>query len=183
MIPTPSAAASGQHLLQRLAAEHVEDDLHGGDVRPDDRLERLVDGLDGHPVGGDAALVDEHVEGVVGGLAAVHLRRRAVQLHQVEGVDVEVLARAVGPGAEPRERVGVGDVRVGAAAHLRRDGQAVVRAAGGQERADELLGAAVAVDVGGVQERHAGVDGGSEWRARDWPPHRDERRAALHDRP
>ena len=77
------------------------------------------------------------------------------------------------------ERVGVGDVRVGAAAHLRRDGQAVVRAAGGQERADELLGAAVAVHVGGVQERHAGVDGGSQHLQRRLVGHRPPVRAEL----
>ncbi len=56
------------------------------------------------------------------------------------------------------ERVGVGRVRVGAAAHLRRDGQAASPRSA-QEPADEPLGAPVAVDVGGVEERHARVDG------------------------
>ena len=46
-----------------------------------------------------------------------------MQLHEVEGVLAQVCARAVGPGAERVERVGVGDVRVGTPTHLRRDGQ------------------------------------------------------------
>src|SRR5690606_40241137 len=46
------AAALGlaEEQLRRTQAEHVEDDLHAGDVRILDRLERLLDALDAHAI-------------------------------------------------------------------------------------------------------------------------------------
>src|SRR3712207_7787431 len=40
----------GQHALERLLAERVQDDLHTRHARPGDRGERLLDGLDAHAV-------------------------------------------------------------------------------------------------------------------------------------
>ena len=41
MMPTPAADA-GQHLVEGLEAERVEDDLHGRDVRASDGRQRLA---------------------------------------------------------------------------------------------------------------------------------------------
>ena len=79
-----------------------------------------------------------------------------MELHEVERLDAQVLARAIVPGAEVLERVVLGPL-LDPAAHLRRHEQ--VLAALGQKPADEPLAAAVAVDVGGVDERHARVHG------------------------
>src|SRR5690606_12914332 len=77
---------------------------------------------------------------------------------QVDHVDAQVAPRALRPGAQVLPRVGLGHERVGAAAELGGDEERVVRAFP-QERADQLLAVAVAVDVGGVEERHARVGG------------------------
>ncbi len=91
---------------------------------------------------------------------------RAVQLDEVERLDAEVGPRAVGPGAEGVQRVGVRDVRVGAAAHLRRDHDRAARARGAlrEEPPDEALAAPVAVHVGRVEERDPRVHRGVEHR-------------------
>ena len=74
-----------------------------------------------------------------------------MQLHEVQRVDAKVGTAAVRPAPEGLQRVGVGHVRVGPPAHLRRDRQP--RAADlAQQRAEQPLAAAVAVDVGGVEE-------------------------------
>ena len=56
MMPTPAACGGGQHLIQRLAPERVQDDLHAGHAGPGDRGQGLGAGLDADPVGGDALL-------------------------------------------------------------------------------------------------------------------------------
>ena len=103
------------------------------------------------------------VEGVEDPVVVVDGRGRAVQLHEVERVDAEVLAAAVGPGAQGVGGERLGHVRVGAAAALGHDGQAGVGPLA-QQPADEPLAAAVAVDVGRVEHRHAGVDRGVQHR-------------------
>ena len=151
----PGRRGRGQHRVKRLAAERVEDDLDGGDARMGDRREGLVTGLDRDPVGGDAVLSHQRVERVVDGAGGEHRRRRAVQLDQVEAVDPEVGPRAVGPGTEVRQRV-VLRLLIGPAAHLGGDHDGAARLLG-QEPADDLLAAPVAVDVGGVEEGDAGL--------------------------
>ena len=163
MMPTPGGRGGGQHLVERLHPERVEDDLDARDVRAGDGAERLVGGLDADAVRRDDLLVDEAVEHVVRRVVVDDLARRAVQLHEVDGVDAEVAARAV----EPRAEVGLDVVRrhlLLAAAHLGRDGEAGVGVVG-DEAADDLLAAAVAVDVGGVVERHARLGRRLEHRA------------------
>ena len=84
----------------------------------------------------------------------IHRRRRAVQLHEVERVDAEVLARAVGPGAEVGRACSsrAAGRRAGPSSSRRRDAHpAELR----EDAPDEPLAAAVAVDVRGVDEGHA----------------------------
>ena len=125
-------------------------------MRAGDGGQRLGGGLDADAVGADRALLDQPVQRVVGGVVVDRRARRAVQLHEVEGVDGEVAAGPVGPRAEVLERVVLRHL-VDPAAHLRGHGQALVVA---QEAADDLLAAAVAIDVGGVEEGDAGLDRG-----------------------
>ncbi len=155
-------------------------------MRAGDRRQRLGHGLHRDAVGGDAPLGDERVQGVVHGVVGVDRRGRAVQLDEVEGLDAEVLPRAVRPGAEGVERVRLGHMGVRATAHLRRDRQAMAPALG-EQPPDEPFAAPVAVDVGGVQEGHARVDRRVQDRHRavlgDLSPVRAELPAALsHDR-
>jgi len=109
-----------------------------------------------------------------------------VQLHQVEGVDAEVAATSVVPGAQGFTGEGLGHVRVGAPSHLRGHRQASI-AALAQQPPDQLLAAPVAVHVGGVEEAHPGVDGGVQRRERillaDRPPVRAELPAPHPDDP
>ena len=100
-------------------------------------------------------VVDELVERVEDGVVLVDLVGRAVQLHEVDPLDAEVRARARVPGAK-RLAVVVLRQLLDAPAHLRRDEDLRVTRA---QLAAELLAAAVAVDVGGVEERDPGLDG------------------------
>jgi hypothetical protein len=141
-------------------------------VRPGDGGERLLDLLDADAVGRHGAVGHEGVQGVVHLVVAVDRGRRAVQLHQVEGVHPEVAARAVGPGAEVGQHVVLRDL-VQPPAHLGGHGEVEVGVVG-EEPADQRLAATVAVDVGGVEQGDALGDGGLEHltgvRLRDVPP-------------
>ena len=157
MRPTPACCGDGEDLVDGLEAERVGDDLHGGDVRPRNGRERLVDALDADAVRRDGFLLDQGVEGVEHRVVGVDRGRRAVQLDQVEDVDAEVAARPVGPGAEVLQHVVLRHL-VHPAAHLggHRDGGV---GPVGEEAADDRLAATVAVHVGGVEEGHPVLDG------------------------
>src|SRR5690606_6211275 len=101
---------------------------------------------------------------VEGGGGLDHLGGRAMQLYEVERVDAEIAAAAVGPGAERLGRIVLGPL-LGAPAHLGGDHDAVV-GMGGEEPPDQRLAAAVAVDVGGVEEGDAAGEGCLEHRHR-----------------
>jgi hypothetical protein len=109
-----------------------------------------------------------------------------VQLDEVQRVDAEVGPRPVVPGAEVLARVVLRHLR-DAPAHLGGDGDPRVRATLPEEAADEGLAAAVAVDVGGVEERdpavHGGVQHGERVRVVDLTPVRPELPAAEPDHP
>src|SRR5690606_9715975 len=152
----PGPAGGGQHLVQRLEAEGVEDDLHAGHVGAADRGQRLLAGLHADAVGGDPLLFDQVVQGVEDGVVGVDRRGRAVQLDQVDGVHAEVGPGAVVPGAEVVRVVDLGGLRQ-APSHLRGHGQAVVLL---EQAAHQAFTAAVPVDVGGVEEGDAGVHRG-----------------------
>ena len=83
------------------------------------RLEGLLHPLHAHPVVGDDAVCDQLVEGREHLRAVVDVRRRAVQLDQVDALHAEVLAAAGQPAREGLGRVVGGDL-LDAAAHLGR---------------------------------------------------------------
>jgi hypothetical protein len=134
-------------------AQAVQDDLDGRDMRAGQRRQRLFARLDTHAVRLDAALGHHLVQRVVHRVGRIHRRRRAVQLDQVERLDAEVAARPVVPLAEVRADVVLRHL-LDPAAHLGRHEDV---AAFGEEPADQALAAPVAVDVGRVEERDAGV--------------------------
>ena len=120
MIPTPASLRCRQHLLERLQAKAVEDDLHARHTRPRDRAQRLLAGLHRDAVGADVTFLHELVEGIEDRVVLVHLVGRAVQLHEVDSLDPEVRARARVPSAE-RFAVVVLRQLLDPPAHLRRD--------------------------------------------------------------
>ena len=135
------------------------------------------------PVGGDCLLVDEGVQGVEDPVVGVDGGRRAVQLDQVDGVDAEVAS-----GCGPASHGTLSSVNAsGTSGSARRPilvatvtpSSAVLA----QGPADQLLAATVAVDVGGVEERDAGLDSCAPApRARRPPRHRPSRRRAANNR-
>ena len=181
-----------QHLLERLQAEGVHDDLDRGEMLALEADQRLLAGLDAHSPGGDALLLDQRIEHVEHAVVAIDRGRRAVQLHQVEGVHAEVLPRALHPGAQVLLGEGLRCEGVGAAGGLggdereggrRADGRCTIGAEARAQRAEQALAAAVAVDVGGVEEGHARLERGVEHRRRglvgDLAPVRADLPAAL----
>ena len=102
MMPTPAACAAGRTSSSGFRRNAFRMICTRRDVRPRDRGQRLGAGLDTDAVRRDAALVDQSVERVEDRVGGVDRRRRAVQLHQVDRVDAEVLPGAVVPGAEVR---------------------------------------------------------------------------------
>ena len=149
--------------LGRSLPEDVEDDLHGRDARVLDCLQRLLDLLDADAVRADDAFRHEPVAGFEHLGRVVGLPRRTVELDEIDRLDAQVLARTVEPGAQVLVRV-VLDLERHPPAELRRHDERL--AALLQERRDQPLGTAVAVDVGRVEERDAGVDSGSHRRQR-----------------
>jgi hypothetical protein len=86
-----------------------------------------------------------------------------VQLDEIDGVDAEVLARALEPGAKVRLRIALEDLRR-TAAELGRDDERLVTLT--QQPREQALGTAVPVDVGGVEEGDTRVDRGVQRRER-----------------
>src|SRR3954452_15748101 len=120
-----AALRLGEEALRGALAECVEDDLHGRDARELDRLERLLHALDGDAVARDQPARDEVVERLEDLRTVVDVRVEAVELNEVERVDLEVLAAALDPGLEVRGCV-LREVERSATAHLRRDDERVV---------------------------------------------------------
>ena len=83
-----------------------------------------------------------------------------MELDEVEPVHAEVVPASIRPGSERLGRV-LGEIERHAPAHLRGD-EDLLATPLAEELADYLLAPAVTVDVGGVDERHARVDGGVE---------------------
>src|SRR5262249_4219524 len=128
-------------------------DLHARHAGAGDGVQRLIHRFDADAVRGDALLVYESVECLEYLVAAIDGRRRAMQLDEVQGLDAQIAARAVGPGAEVVEGVVLRPL-LDAPAHLGGDGQGV-SGVGALPLADQLLAAAVAVAVGRVAEGDA----------------------------
>ena len=145
---------SRQYGIEGLQPEGVQDDLYAGDPRSRNRGECLVCGLDAHPVMGDRTLSYQGVEIVEDGVALDHGARRTMQLHQVEGVRAEVGAGTVGPGPEILHRVVLGHL-LEPPTYLGGDENLGMRR---REATDDLLTAAVTVDIGSIKDRHARLD-------------------------
>ncbi len=136
-------------------AEDVEDDLDAGHPGILDRLEGLLDLLDADPVVGDHARGDHLVHRFEEVGPVVDPGRQAVQLDQVELIELEVRPAIVDPAPERGGRV-VGHVERHALADLRGDVQPLAGAFL-EEAADHPLAAAIAVDVRRVEERDPGI--------------------------
>ena len=159
----PRTFGRGQHFVERLQAERIQDDLDVGDPRMRDGGERLRARLDGDAVCSHPPLGDERIERLIGRVVFDHLRGRAVQLHEVERVGAKVLARTVHPGAERFRRV-VLRLLCDTASHFRRDRDLALVPLS-QELADQALAAPVSIHVGGVEEVDSPVDGSGQHRA------------------
>ena len=151
----PGFERRGKDPFEGLDPECVDDDLYRGHRRPGDRGERLVGCLHADAVGAHHSFRHERVEIVEHSVAVDDFAWWTVQLDEVEGVGAQVRPRAVGPGAEVRHRV-VLQALTGAPTHLRGHERVEPRV-GREELGDALLAAAVAVDVGRVEHRHAGL--------------------------
>ena len=122
-----------------------------------DRLDRLLDLLDAYPVVPDKFFVLQPVKRIKNGWLIIQIGRRAVQLNEVEDVDLEVIATSLDPFPEVFEGVagrrlsrqtfsGLGrDVRTGAAAAAEGLG-------------NQFLRAPVAIDVCGVNESNTEIE-------------------------
>src|SRR5699024_11290474 len=88
-----------------ITAKNIENDLQTGDIGALYRCQGFITGFNRDTVFCDSSLIDERVEGVVGGIGAVDGCGRAVQLHQVECVYSQVLPAANGPCPEVPERI------------------------------------------------------------------------------
>jgi hypothetical protein len=147
----------GEKRVSRLVPEHVEDDLHGLDVRMPHRHPGLVDGLDAHAVVADLARSNQIVQHAEHLATQVDGRRRTVQLQQIERIDAQVGEAVVHPGLKVLAAVPFGHLRGQPPARLGRHDQPFAGTLA-EELADEPFAAAVAVDVRGVDERGARVD-------------------------
>src|SRR5690606_18637128 len=151
-----AALGLGEEQLRRAQAEHVEDDLHAGDVRVFDRLEGFLDALDAHAVARDRAALDQPLQVFEQLRVVVGVGRRAMQLQQVEGLDLQVAAAAVDPLLQVLRDVAghllPGQATPGLGRHERALAAALL-----EHARDQALGMAVAVHVGGVDEIQAGI--------------------------
>ena len=154
MIPTPAAAAAGSTRssgLSRNALRMIctDGDAAGGRWRVSawSTVSTLTPYAAIEPSSTSASSASYVAS------SSIDRRRRAVQLHEVERSMPRLRPRAVDPRAEVVGRVVLRHL-LDAAAHLGGDREARVRVLG-EEAADELLAAAVAVDVGGVEEGDA----------------------------
>ncbi len=141
----------GEEVRRRSLAEQVEDDLYGFDGRSLDGTERFVDSLDAHPVMEDLAPAHQIVEPVEHLVVVVDRGRRAVQLHQVERLDLEVHQAPVDEAFDGLGRVGVGNVRIESTTRLGGHHHLSGRPLAA-EPGDQPLRTAVAVHIGGVDE-------------------------------
>ena len=98
--------------FSRALAETVENNLDGLNVGELDRLERFFDLLHAHAVVADFAGLRELVERGEHVRPVVHLGRRAVQLHEIERIGLQVLQAAINERGQILAVVTGGRVRV-----------------------------------------------------------------------
>ena len=150
-----TALRGREEMLQRPLSDDVEDDLDAGHAGILDGLEAFLDALDADAIGGDGAGCDELVEGSEDLGVVVDVGGWAMQLHQVQPLDPEVLATAVDPAGQGVGGV-VRDEQRNAAAGLGGHDETFARSFA-QEAPDEPLAVTVPVDVSRVVEADARV--------------------------
>ena len=138
-LTTPGYSIAFSASSIRLDADAVVADL-AGRLQPVERVERLR--------------------------MVIEVGRRAVELDEVERLDLEVFQAAVDPAAEVLVTVAGDGLLRQAAAGLGRDEHVGAPARRFQDLGDDPFRAAVAIDVGGVDEGDAGVERGVERRDR-----------------
>ena len=143
--------------VDRLLPEDVENDLERLDPVVFEAHQRLVDRLDACPECLDLALAFQLGERVED-LAAPHdVGGNAMGLGQVDRLDAQPLERGFGMPEHDVAAEVVGPARVGVAPEFRGHEEPVAVGPFLQEPADERLAAPHPVDVGRVEEGHAGL--------------------------
>ena len=140
--------------LGRAVSQHVEDDLYRRDTGVLDRLECLLDLFDAHAVVPQLAPGHHVVQRLEHLRPVVDLRRRAVELEQIQCLHVEIGPAAIDKRLDALSCVTIRRVGVQAASCLGRHHHPKVGSLGAKP-SDQLLAAPVAVDIGGVVERDA----------------------------
>lgn len=96
----------------RSLPEDIVDDLDRGDARIFDRLQGLLDPFDRDAVVTDLALGRDFVERAEKLGPVIDVRRRAVELDEIEGLDAEILEAAVDEGFDIGAGIAIGDMRI-----------------------------------------------------------------------
>ena len=150
-----------EKFVDGLLAEDVEDDLEAGEVVLLEAGAGFVHGFDADAEVADEAFGLEFAEPIENVAPLEDGRRDAVELVEVDGA-AESIDRGLGVVAEEGFGVLVGEAMEAAEFG---GNEELVGASGGEgfeEAADEGFGVAAAVDVGGVDEGYAVVEGGLE---------------------
>ncbi|EGE55689.1 hypothetical protein RHECNPAF_8900105 [Rhizobium etli CNPAF512] len=158
------AACFGKEQVVGALAEDIVDDLDANDAGIFDRLQPVFDLFDADAIALDLAGLLQRVETIEDLGLIEHLTRRAVQLHEVEAVDGKVLEATVDETFEVCLGITFGDMWIEAAARLGGDHRALA-ATRLQHVGNDFFRAAVAIDVGCIDEGHAGIERGTQRRA------------------
>src|SRR5690606_33317548 len=102
--------------LCRSLTKEIVNDLNARDARILNRLEPLFRSLDAYAIMEDLALANEAIQSVEGLWAIVDVRRRTVQLQEIEGLYAEVREAALDEPAQVLVGVSIGGVRLEAPA-------------------------------------------------------------------
>jgi len=146
--------------VRGFLAEEVEDDLEGGDALLFHAEKGFFHGFDADAEVADFAFAFELAEMFEDLAALEDVERDAVELGEIEGIDAEAFEGSFGVLADGGAGEVVGPAGRVEAAEL--GGDVEIGAGFFEEFADERFAATGAVDIGGVEERGAGVDGGAE---------------------
>ena len=151
----------GQERIRGALAKKVVDDLHRHNAGVADGLYRLVNLFYRHAIGRDFAFGFQRFHRVIDHGAGVNRCRRAVQLHQIKAVHLQIGAAAIDEGFKVGQGIALGLMRVQAATGFGGDkGARGVWAAFGQHGGDQAFRPAIAVDIRGIKEIDAGIQRG-----------------------
>ena len=146
----------GKEELRRTLTEAIENDLHRLQVGIFHGLESLFHALHAHPVETDLARLHQVVEHAENLRMIVGIGRRAMELHQVEDLDVQVEQVVFDPGGKVSAAVALNRLLGQTPAHL--GGYDDVFFAGLLQLPDQAMTAAIAVDIRSIEKVDAGID-------------------------